>query len=135
MSDELFDTAAVTSEKSDPELPPHSIAFLPTKCKTCGATMSEPYCHLRACVACESNDIDSMQWHEYVRSLNKYCPHYPKKVAKLADDLKDEWRKLMLYLETMDVAHPKAEDSLNEYNRRCRSIVSDFEEDMWEGSL
>ncbi|VGO14766.1 hypothetical protein PDESU_03335 [Pontiella desulfatans] len=135
MPEELFDTDAVTSDPPKNELPQHSIAYLPTLCKKCGATMPEPYCYLRACICCESDDIDSMQWHEYVPSLKKYCPHDNDKITTLANDLKEEWRKLMLYLESFDLASPKAEDSLNEYNQRCRSIVSGFEEKLWEGSL
>ena len=113
---------------------PYSIAYVPCRCRKCGATFQEPACYMSECMFCDDAKTEPMLWHEYVRSLKQYNPNFPKdKIEAVARDLESEWYKLGRYIETMSKLHKdfNGTETVNESNMKARDIAVDLEEELW----
>jgi hypothetical protein len=129
MTDTLFDIEP-TKEEGFPDVK-YSDSFLPQQCPKCNATWTDPR-HAEECLLCDGKPV-SMLWHDYVRTLKNYIPHSHQRMAKFADEIETEWKKLGRYIRTMEGnADFNATDAVNTANENLEVQVCDFEEELWD---
>lgn len=129
---ELFELSCTESIKK-PIAPEQPDSVLATKCSNCEATFPEPRCSMPECMCCESEDLEQMEWHDYVISLKSYTNKLYSEMDKISAYLKSEYKKTLRYIDLMkDKEGFSPIDAMISYNRGAGKIVEEFELKLWD---